>query len=149
MSRVALIATLFVLALIGTADSVYLAQSAMTDIPLVCDIDGLDDCNVVAQSPYSKLLGIPLGAYGVVFYVISLIALIVIVYAPRRLWYKALVGVSVLGALMSIVFLAIQLFLIQAICVYCILSAIITFLMAPLSLLLSKQFSPQLPVVVP
>lgn len=149
MSRTALIVVLFILALLGTADSVYLAQSAMSDTPLVCDIDGLDDCNVVAQSPYSKLLGIPLGAYGVVFYVVSIVALLAIVFAPRRLWYRVLVGVSVLGALMSIVFLGIQLFLIQAICVYCIASAIITFLMAPLSLLLSKQFSPQLPVVVP
>lgn len=138
-----------VLVLVGIADSVYLAESAITDTPLVCDIQGLDDCNVVAQSPYSKLFGIPLGTYGVMFYSAALIVLLAIVFAPRRLWFTGFVALSVFGALASLVFLGIQFFLIEATCLYCLLSALITFAMVPLSLNLRRRFAPQLPVVVP
>lgn len=149
MSRSVLIGLLMVLVLIGIADSAYLAESAITDTPLVCDIEGLDDCNVVAQSPYSKLFGIPLGTYGVIFYGIALIVLLGISLAPRRLWFTGFVVLSSFGAFASLVFLGIQFFLIKATCLYCLLSALITFAMVPLSLTLRRRFAPQLPAVVP
>lgn len=147
-SRALLIGLIALLSIVGIADSIYLAESAVTETPLVCDIEGLNDCNVVAQSPYAKLFGIPLGVYGVGFYAVALIFVALIHYLPRPLWYRALSFVSILGALASLVFVYIQLALIQAVCVYCLVSALITFLLVPLSWLLLKR-STVVPPVVP
>ena len=65
-----LIGGLLVLSFLGIADSTYLSYTALTGSSLACSIKGLDGCNVVAQSIYSHLFGIPLGVYGVIFYVL-------------------------------------------------------------------------------
>ncbi len=149
MTRSVLFSVFLVLALLGIGDSFYLAESAITDTALVCEIDGFDGCNVVAQSPYAHLFGIPLGVYGVVFYISVFVLAIAVMIISRRFWYRLLIGLSFVGVLASLYFLAIQLFLIQATCVYCLGSALITFLMFPLSLWLYKRFAPQLPAVLP
>jgi uncharacterized membrane protein len=149
MTRAPYLIVLVLLAFVGIADSVYLAESAMTDTALVCDISGFDGCNVVAQSPYAHLFEIPLGVYGVVFYFALLLLLGLVKYAPRRLWYQLLMGVSAVGVIASLYFLAIQFFLIQATCIYCLVSALVTFVTFPLTVLLYKRFAPQLPAVIP
>lgn len=129
MNRTALVGALLILAFLGIADSWYLLQSAVTDTALTCDIGGgLDGCNIVAQSPYSQLLGVPIALYGVGFYALLFILLAVTACIHRRVVYQALFLLATVGALASVVFLGIQFFLIQALCVYCIASAAITFL---------------------
>jgi uncharacterized membrane protein len=151
MNRRLLVALLIALSLIGIADAWYLAESAATDTALVCDIGGsLNGCNVVAQSPYSKVFGIPLADFGVAFYAVFLLLTLAAAFLqPRKLHYHGIAILSILSALMSICFLFIQFFLIQALCIYCILSAAITFLCVPLSYLLWKNHSPLPPDVVP
>jgi len=149
MNRTVLLAVLIALALIGLADSLYLSQSAMTDTPLVCDIQGLDDCNTVAESPYSKLLGVPLAVYGLGFYGAILALGIFLYFRPSRLGALALVAGAVLGALSSAYFLYLQVAVIQAFCVYCIASAIISFILAALALGFWKRLVPTPPVVLP
>lgn len=149
MGKKTLLVSLAVLALLGIGDSFYLAESAMTDTALVCDIDGLNGCNIVAQSPYAYFMDVPLGVYGIGFYALSLLLVLLIAFSPRKLLYTVLLILSALGALASIAFLGIQAFLIQAVCIYCIGSAVITFIMFPLSYRLFKRFAPELPAVVP
>lgn len=149
MSRGILLILLALFSLLGVVDSWYLAESAMTDTSLICDIDGLDGCNVVAQSPYAQFLGVPLGVYGVGFYTLAFIGVFVLVYAPRRLYYLLYLAFSIVGALLSLVFLGIQLFLIQATCIYCLASALLTFLMVAVAYPLYKRFAPQVPAVIP
>lgn len=149
MGKKALLVGLAVLALLGIGDSFYLAESAMTDTALICDIDGLNGCNTVAQSPYANLYGIPLGVYGIAFYTLALLLVLLIAVSPRKLLFQALLVVSSVGVLASLIFLGIQVFLIQATCIYCIASAVITFVMLPLSYRLLRRFAPELPVVVP
>jgi uncharacterized membrane protein len=129
MSRRTLLHILIVLAMLGLADSLYLASHAASDTALFCDIGaGLDGCNQVAQSPYSRPFGIPLAYLGVVFYLLLLIAAFVAVGKEHRHVHKALLAIAVLGALFSVGFLYIQFALIQALCIYCIASAVIAFL---------------------
>ena len=149
MNRHTVVGILMLLAILGIGDSFYLAESAVTDTALVCDIEGLDGCNTVAQSPYSKLFGVPLGIYGLFFYGIALVLLIALWIKPRRLFHHFFIVLSLFGACASLLFLGLQLFVIQATCIYCIASAIITFLMVPLSVFLYKRFTPDFPVVVP
>ena len=60
----------------------------------------------------------------------------------------ALTLVSILGALASVYFLYLQVAVIQAFCIYCIVSAVVAFLLMGLLLRYSKLLVPQPPAVV-
>lgn len=146
MKRRVVLPLLIALALIGLADSWYLSMSAFSGDPLVCDLGGgLDGCNVVAQSPYSKLWGVSLSDYGIAFYGALLLVSVLVLQYPRKVFVRTLAVLSILGALMSVGFLYIQFFLIQALCIYCLVSAAITFVAVPLSLRAGKEDAPVVP----
>ena len=88
----------------------------------------LDGCNIVAKSPYSHFLGIPLALYGVGFYAVTFVLAGLLLVLHDRWLIRALYLLGLAGALASLVFLAIQFALIKALCVYCIGSAIISLL---------------------
>lgn len=144
MSRSLLIGLLMALSLVGIADSVYLSIHAATGAPLVCDIGaGLDGCNTVANSPYSQLFGIPLAYLGVAFYgLFFLITLIAYVRPPHKTHHIVITALAAASSLASVAFLYIQVALIQALCVYCVLSAALTFFSLPIALTLLKKHSP-------
>lgn len=143
MNRGLLIVLILALSFLGIADSWYLYQSAVTDTALSCDIGGgLDGCNIVAQSEYSHIFGIPLALYGVGFFaLIFVLAALLLVIDTRRI-YQALLALSVAGVAASVVFILIQFFLIKAICIYCIASAGIALLLLWACWVLRKRFSP-------
>ena len=142
-SRTGLLLALLVLAILGIADAWYLTLSAFEGAALVCDIGAaLDGCNIVAQSPYSKLFGLPLALYGVVFYGIVFALVAVLFVATRHPLYQAAVALGVLGLIASLVFLFIQFALIKAICIYCIFSAVIATLTCLISLRLWAKHAP-------
>ncbi len=141
MHRTLLLALISILAMAGVADSWYLFQSAVQGTALACDIGaGLDGCNTVAQSAYSRLFDIPLGLYGVGFFGLMLAASIALLSFPSKGLYAALLIASVVGAVASVIFLFIQAFLIQAFCIYCALSAAIAFSLFWLAYVLWKRF---------
>jgi uncharacterized membrane protein len=129
MKRSTLFSVIGALSLLGLADAWYLAGAALTDTALTCNIAGLNGCNVVAQSPYSHLLGVPLGVYGVVFYSVFLLLAIVALGKPGRKLNLALLALGTAGLLASAWFLYIQFALIKALCVYCLASAGISVLL--------------------
>jgi uncharacterized membrane protein len=149
MKRTTLLALIIALTLIGLADSVYLSGSAMSETPLVCDIQGLDECNTVAESPYSRLWGVPLAVFGLGFYGAILVLAGYLWYRPSRIATHALTTVALLGAAASLYFLYLQVFLIQAVCVYCLVSAAVAIILAGLTLTYSKRLVLQPPVVLP
>lgn len=149
MTRNALIALLIALALVGLVDSLYLASHAATDSNLFCEIGaGLDGCNTVAQSPYSQFFGIPLAYLGVAFYALLLLAALAALWKHHRHIHRALLAIAFLGAAFSIVFLYIQFALIKALCIYCLVSAVVAFASFAAALWLDLRHK-NLPVVVP
>lgn len=139
MRRSTLLALILTLAFLGIADAGYLAQAALTDTALNCGIDAIDGCNTVAQSEYSHLFGIPLGVYGVLFYGLLFILAAVALARPARLVARLMLAVSALGLLASSYFLYLQIFVIKALCIYCIASAGIAFLLLVATLLLFRR----------
>lgn len=119
---------ILVLAFFGIADSAYLAEHSDSGIPLICDIKNLSGCNIVASSQYSYIFGMPISELGVIFYSImfALAALELIIFdrlLRRVLQVFALIGVSV-----SIFSTVVQVFIIKALCIYCLASTLITFI---------------------
>ncbi len=136
MRKKPLLVVLLVLSLLGIGDSWYLASKALFGGELACSIKGLDGCNQVAQSVYSHLFGIPLGVYGLLFYGLLFVLVITAFFVSTRLLRRGLAGLGALGLVASIIFEGIQIFLIKAICVYCLGSAIICLFVFILTVLL-------------
>lgn len=123
------VSLILLLSFLGLADSAYLAQQYIRGESLQCDIGGaLSDCNIVAQSAFSNLLGIPLPLYGVAFYAGMFILAAVELLLFRTLYRRLLQLGAAVGLAVSAIFFVIQKFFIQAYCIYCIISALIALL---------------------
>ncbi|MCC6174509.1 MAG: vitamin K epoxide reductase family protein [Chloroflexi bacterium] len=101
-------------AAIGLLISLYLLIVDATGGATVC-LSGTD-CDFVRGSTYGHVLGIPLAAFGVVFFALTL-ALALVRRPWRTRWLAIAAGIA-LGA--SAVFIALQIVVLHAICAYCI-----------------------------
>lgn len=127
MKRIGVVFIL-VFAFLGLADSAYLAQHEASGVPLLCNIQNLSGCNIVAASEYSRLFGIPLAEYGVLFYSILFVLAALELVIFNRLLRRILQAISLVGIISSLYFTFVQVSFIGAFCVYCLASAIIALL---------------------
>jgi uncharacterized membrane protein len=113
-----------VVALIGLSDAVYLTVHHLTAELVPCSVTG--GCETVLTSEYAEIAGIPLAGYGAVAYFIAFVLATLAAFGKRTAW--KLFGVQVmLMALASAYFVYLQIFVIKAICQYCMLSAAVCF----------------------
>ncbi|MCX6787737.1 MAG: vitamin K epoxide reductase family protein [Candidatus Kaiserbacteria bacterium] len=124
MKRAGVIAIL-ALSFLGLADSAYIAQHETSGAPLICDINNLSGCNIVVASPYSYLFGVPIAEYGIIFYSILFVLAALELVVFDQLLRRALQGISLIGVIASLYFTLIQVFVINALCIYCLASAFI------------------------
>ncbi len=118
------------LSFVGIADTVYITQQILSNVPINCSVDGYNGCNIVALSVYSHIFGIPISIYGIVFYsVIFILTAITFVWMLEIFW-KFIRIFAAIGVVVSIILTGIEIFVIQAICFYCVFSAIISILIA-------------------
>src|SRR3989344_1368127 len=96
---------------IGFLDSLYLAITHFIGSPVTCGF--FTGCDVVTSSIYSSVAGIPIALFGALYYL-----------------FWVLLGVWFLDSrntlfliLLPLILIGIQLFIIDAICVYCMISA--------------------------
>jgi len=117
------------LSFIGFVDSAYLLADHYFNLPLPCTIT--HGCETVLTSPYAMVGPIPLALFGVLYYLVVMFFALYLYTEPAisRKQTLALFALTLVGFLMSVVFIAIQVFLIHAICMYCALSALCTVLL--------------------
>src|SRR5665811_1460860 len=120
---------LLALALVGIAVAFYDAYELYNGQTLWCP-PPINGCNEVANSPYARIYGLPVGYYGVVFYLymFGLAALLAFEPFSRALRLGAL-GYAALGVGFSIYFMILQIAFIHAFCIYCLGSAVTTLLL--------------------
>ena len=111
------------LSLVGLFDSSYLTATHFSDTTLDCSI--VKGCDLVLQSPYSEIVGIPTAFFGILFYLTIFLLSVFILLNPekKKLVFK-LASVASVGFLASLTFIYLQAFVINAWCQFCILSAI-------------------------
>jgi uncharacterized membrane protein len=107
-----------VLASLGAAISAYVLYVRETDGSLVCSTGG---CETVQSSSYAELLGLPVAALGLAGFLVLLVA------ALARGEWAGLVNATVALAafLFAAYLLAVQLVVIDAICQWCVASAVL------------------------
>jgi len=118
-----------VLAVIGIADTVYDSYAIYAGHLLWCPAP-IDGCNTVASSPYSRILGVPLGNLGFIYYFHMFGLAVLLAFDPfsRGLRFGALLY-ALLGLSSSIYFVFVQVTFIHAFCIYCLISAVLTLLL--------------------
>jgi len=110
------------IAAVGLLAALYLAATKLAGQAPVCG--PLQGCETVASSPYSEVAGVPVALFGVAFSVV-LIALAAWWWrtADRRALLAAY-GLSFLGCFVVAALTYLELFVIHAICVYCVTYAL-------------------------
>ncbi len=128
---------LVLLAVVGVAISGYLTWVAFdTEVEAFCS--GIGDCSTVQSSRYAKLAGVPVALLGLGMYG----ALLLLVGARRRsvavaaseAARAATFGLALSGALYSGYLTYVELFVIDAICAWCVASALVVTAMLVLCL---------------
>ena len=119
----------------------YLAYIETQMIPAVCGPIG--DCNTVQSSPYAWVLGvIPVGLMGVLGYLGIAAAWLWGRFRDDRLATLTplvIFGMTLFGVLFSIYLTCLELFVIHAVCSWCLSSAVIITVLFLLSLLPMAQ----------
>ncbi len=116
-------------AAVGVAIAFYDSYAIYNNLQLWCP-PPIDGCNTVAYSPYAKIFNMPLGYLGLVFYVSMVATAALLAYDPRsRGLNLGALGLSVLGVTLSVCFMVIQFTFIQAFCIYCLISFILTLIL--------------------
>jgi len=119
---------LLFLSLVGLADAGYLTYEYYAKIIPPCTIGSLFDCGTVIKSSYGYIFNIPVSLWGVVYYSILSFTDFVFLMHKKRQWIHIFSIVSVLGFLFSVYFVYVQIFILKALCFYCMLSAINSFI---------------------
>lgn len=111
-----------VLAAAGLAVSGYLLLTRLSDDTIVCA--GLGSCDYVNQTKYATALGLPVSALGAALYAALLGAALLWLLRPAvDLWPIAAWGLALAGAGYSGYLTYVEVAVIDAVCVWCLVSA--------------------------
>ncbi|MGD2272839.1 MAG: vitamin K epoxide reductase family protein [Desulfobacterales bacterium] len=140
--------TTVVLSLAGLLVAVYLSIShyrVYTDVAYksFCAISRSINCDTVSQSPFSVFMGIPVPIWGVIGYFFFLLLLVQarLSEAERIRVWPTLFFLSMLFSIYSIILAVISTFLIQSLCIMCIVSYGINFLLLYYTWIARRRFS--------
>jgi uncharacterized membrane protein len=130
------------IALAGVFVALYLSLYKLGYIgSLVCAVGS---CEVVQTSRWASLLGVPVAVWGVAFYVVvlgvTLVGLSPALADSRRV-SQLLVAMTGTGVLFSLWLTYLELFVIDAICMWCVISAVLATLLFLVCLLDLREVS--------
>lgn len=113
-----------VVTVIGLLDSVYLTWIKLANKEAYCA--GIGQCDVVNSSEYAELYGVPIALLGVVGYVGILI--LFLIENRSQYWQENsatfVFGITLIGVLYSAYLTYIEIAVLDAICPFCVVSAI-------------------------
>ncbi len=132
-----LILAIAVFAFLGAMDALYLTVNHYSGAYLNCAI--LDGCNEVAQSKYSIMFGIPLALLGLIYYAVVLLSSLLYFDTKKAIFVRPIPTLVLAGFLFSIYLTFLQIFVIKALCIYCVASAINSVVLFVLGLLLFRH----------
>lgn len=117
---------ILVLALIGLMDSLYLTWIKISHSEALC-LPGIGNCDIVNNSRYAEIMGIPVAALGALAYLTILFVLGIGSRYPggKEFANLALFGVTLAGTGYSGYLTYLEFAIIKAICPFCLLSAIV------------------------
>ena len=107
----------------GFADSAYLTAKFYLGSPVTCRL--LEGCETVTSSRYAVIGGVPIALAGAAYYLFFFLAAVWYADTKSSLFFPA-VRFTVIGFIVSLILIGIQVFILKAICEYCIFSAVMS-----------------------
>ncbi len=132
----------FVLALAGVIIAGLLSYWHLQGADIPCTNQG---CDKVAQSVYSRVMGVPVAIFGLGYYLFCLFAAILLPSLSSKFTeviLPCLVVFSIIGVLISGYLTFLEVTVIHALCQWCIGSAIVSLLLLPASVNLFLHYKP-------
>jgi len=126
-----------VIGFIGFVDAVYLTTNHFLGIELNCGI--LKGCEQVTTSVYASVWGIPVALLGLIYYLFIILSSILYLDIKKELVLRFISRVTILGLIASLWFLFAQIFLIHALCTYCLISLITSSILFIIGVLFLKD----------
>ncbi len=132
-----------VIGLIGLADSSYLTYSHYKAHPINCftKVEQVNSCQLVADSIYSTVLGVPVSLLGIFFYLFIISVGLISFNKDFYFLLNLLLPFSALAVLFGLRLTYLQVYIIGYLCYYCILSAILSCVLLGISWKIYNQIN--------
>lgn len=112
---------LVVVSVIGFSDATYLTAKHYLDSPVPCTV--LKGCQTVTESKYSTVFNIPIALFGVFYYLFISILLFLHMEGVKSA-LKLLLLSTTAGFITTLYLVYLQAFVLNAFCLFCIISAL-------------------------
>lgn len=109
---------------LGFSDATFLTVEHFLGSPIPCSVFG--GCDAVTNSVYSNIGPIPIALLGSLYYLTLVILGIIYIDTKKEIPLKIASYITVVGFLVSLILVYLQIFVINAICLYCMISALIS-----------------------
>ena len=110
------------LSLAGLGDASYLTAKHYLGVPVACSV--FEGCDKVLTSQYAVWWGVPVALLGVAYYLTLLILAAGFVFTGRVALFRFAAMLTAAGFAASLWFIYLQLFVINAVCLYCLISSV-------------------------
>lgn len=128
---------IFIAGLAGLVDSIYLTVEHYNNAIVPCTI--LNGCGTVLNSAYANIGPIPMSLVGIVFY-LAMLTLTILSWKNSQQWLKKLWLLSLIAFVFTLYLIYLQIFVLQALCIYCLASAtMVTMMFLLLNFLVSEK----------
>ncbi len=121
-----------ILAVLGLGVSGYLTYTHLFGVPIYCG--GTSSCGLVNSSRYAFLGPIPVSLLGLIGYLAILVLNFIPTDADRQWPAQLIFGVALIGVMFQLYLTYVELFVLYAICYWCVASQILILLIFILSL---------------
>lgn len=140
------------LIILGFIDSGYLTYEHYTNFIPPCPthpwLSLFIDCGKVLRSQYSLLFGIPVALIGLIHYSLFFTNTLLALFTKKKIFTYFIVIQSIAGTFASAYFMYVQFFIIGSICLYCTLSALISFVIFALSAVFLRREKKELILLI-
>ena len=128
---------LLILGILGFVDAAYLTVQHYEGASLACSV--FSGCDRVTSSAYATWGGVPVALVGMLYYAaIAITAGLAVWKNEKYFFYAPIIGAF--GFFASLWFVYLQVFVLGAFCSYCLVSALITFILFGMSLKALSKF---------
>ncbi len=128
-----------VLSVIGFVDASYLTVKHYLGSTINCSI--FSGCEEVLNSQYSVVAGVPIAVVGSLYYLTLFLLTVAYLDTKRKFLLRITAYIVAAGFVASLAFVLLQIFVIKALCLYCLISAAITATLFVLSLIYWKALA--------
>lgn len=109
-------------AILGFLDAAWLTVAHYLQVPIPCGL--VQGCDIVTTSAYSEILGVPVALLGALYYLAVIVLTIIALEKQNAAILRHTSHFTWAGFIASLYFVGLQLFVLRAICLWCMASAI-------------------------